>query len=115
VSLEGNTYEHALKFLFKTSNNKAKYAALLTIMDLCHALRAECLRALSNSQLVLSRLKGEYEAVDVTIVAYLSKLKEKSQRFKNFEIEHGLRSENQQGDALLKLASSSLNGHPKST
>jgi len=29
VSPEAHTYEHALKFMFNTSNNKAEYEALL--------------------------------------------------------------------------------------
>ena len=29
VSPEGHTYEHALKFMFNTSNNEAEYEALL--------------------------------------------------------------------------------------
>ena len=51
---DGNTYEHGLKFLFKALNNEAEYEALLANMDLCYALRAEHLRAFSNSQLIVS-------------------------------------------------------------
>ena len=103
VSPKGHTYEHALKFLFKASNNKGEYEALLADMDLCHTLGAERLRAFSDSQPVVSQVKGEYEVHDVTMVAYLSKVKEKSQAFKNFEIK-----------TLSKLASSMLDAHPKS-
>ena len=39
-------------------------------------------------QLVVTQVKGEYEAHDVTMVAYLSKVKEKSHIVKKFEIEH---------------------------
>ena len=83
-------------------------------MDLCYALRAEHLRAFSDSPLMVSQVKGEYKARDVTMVAYLSKFKEKSQAFKIFEIEQELRSENGQVDIFLKLASSCWDGHPKS-
>jgi len=37
---------------------------------------------------VVTQVKGEYEAHDVTMVAYLSKVKEKSHIVKKFEIEH---------------------------
>jgi len=57
-------------------------------MDLCHTLGAKCLKAFSDSQLVVSQVKGEYEAYDATMVAYLSKVKEKSQAFENFEREY---------------------------
>ena len=113
VSPKGHKYDHALKFLFKASNNDVEYKAVLVGMELCHALGVECLRAFSDSQLVVNLVKDDYEARDVTMVANLLKVKEKSHIFKNFEIEHTPRSENRQSDAFSKLASSSPNGHPK--
>jgi len=41
VSPERQVHEHALKFLFKASNNEAEYEALLAGMDLYYALGAE--------------------------------------------------------------------------
>jgi len=106
--------EHALKFLFKASNNEVEYEALQAGMDLYYALGAEHLCAFSDSQLVVSQVTGEYEASNVAMVAYLATVKEHSLSFKTFEIKHVPRSENRQADALLNLASSSPNGHPKS-
>jgi len=54
VSPKESTYEHALKFMFKTSNNEAEYEALLAGMELCHVLEVEHLKAFSNSQLVVN-------------------------------------------------------------
>jgi len=51
---EGHVYEHALKFLFKASNNEAEYKALLAGMDLYYALRVEHLCAFSDSELIMS-------------------------------------------------------------
>jgi len=34
ISPEGPLYEHALKFMFKTSNNEAEYEALLARMEI---------------------------------------------------------------------------------
>ena len=95
VSPEGHMYEHGLKFLFKASNNEAKYEALLASIDLCYVLWVEHLRAFSDSQLIVSNVKGEYEPHDVTMVALSSKVKEKSSFFKKFKIKHVPRSENQ--------------------
>jgi len=114
VSPEGHVREHALKFLFKASNNEAKYEALLADMDLRYALGAEHLCAFSDFQLIVSQVTGAYEARDATMVVYLAKVKENSLSFKTFEIKHVPRSKNRQVDALSKLASSSLDGHPKS-
>ena len=48
------------------------------------------------------------------MMAYLAKVKERSESFKTFEIKHVPRSENRQVDALSKLASSSIDGYQKS-
>ena len=113
VSPTGRVYEQALKFLFKASNNEAEYEALLGGMDLCYTLGAEHLCAFFDSQLIVSQVMGEYEARDAVMAAYLSKVKERAKCFKKFEIKNVPRSENQQVDALSKLASSSPDGHPK--
>jgi len=51
-------HEHALKFLFKASNNEAEYEALLVRMDLCYALGAEHLCAFFDSLLIVSQITG---------------------------------------------------------
>ena len=62
----------------------------------------------------MSQVKGEYEARNAAMMAYLTKVKKRSLSFKKFEIEHVPRLENRQADALSKLASSFPDGHPKS-
>ena len=94
VSPEGHLCEHALKFTFKTSNGEAEYKALLAGMEICNALGVIHLTAFSNSQLVVSQVKGEFAARDPSMVAYLAKVKKKSSMFQKFKIEHLLRSEN---------------------
>jgi len=88
ASPEGHVHEHALKFLFKASHNEAEYEALLANMDLCYALGVEHLCAFFDSQLIVSQVKGEYEACNAAMIAYLTKVKEWSLSFKKFEIEH---------------------------
>ena len=41
--------EHAFKFMFKASNNEAKYEALVVEVELCYTARANSVRAFSNS------------------------------------------------------------------
>lgn len=106
VSLEGHLYEHALKCMFKTSNNEVDYEALLAVMKIYNTLGAECPKAFFYFQLVVSQVSGEYEARDLSFVTYLSKVKKKFSMFKKFEIEYLPRSENRQANALSKLSSS---------
>jgi len=40
-SPRGEWHEHALKFIFKASNNEAKYKALITGVELCYAVGAD--------------------------------------------------------------------------
>jgi len=56
--------------------------------EICDILGVEHLEAFSNSQVVVSQVKGEYEACDIAIITYLAKVKEKSSMFKKFEIKH---------------------------
>jgi len=48
VSSKGNTNEHALQFILKTSNNEAKYEALLADMEIYDVLGVEDLKAFFN-------------------------------------------------------------------
>jgi len=114
ISPTWRVHEHALKFLFKASNDEEGYEALLAGMDLCCMLGAKHLSAFSDSQLIVSQVTGEYEARDAVMMAYLTTVKKRFESFKTFEINHVPQSENRQANALSKLASSSLDGHSKS-
>jgi len=74
--------------MFKISNNIAEYETLLFSMKFCNILGAEHLKSFSNSQLVVTKVKREYEARDTVMVTYLAKVMEKSSISKRFEVEH---------------------------
>ena len=61
VSPEGVKMEHSLRF--QASNNEAEYEALLVRLKV--ALSLEDLKVYSDSQLVVSQIKGSFEAKDV--------------------------------------------------
>ena len=50
----GERQEHALKFMFKASNNKAEFEALISGIELCYTTRAYWVKAYSDSLLVVS-------------------------------------------------------------
>jgi len=64
-------YEHALKFIFKASNNEAEYEALTEGIEHCYTAGTDYVQAFSNSQLVVSQLNGAYEAKDDVIAVYV--------------------------------------------
>jgi len=102
-----------LKFMFKTSNNEAEYEALIARIELCYTVGADLDQTFSYSQLVISKLNSAYKAKDDTMAAYVRRVREATKLLKHFAITHIPRSENQQADALFKLASSSDDGKPK--
>ncbi|XP_021757444.1 uncharacterized protein LOC110722484 [Chenopodium quinoa] len=109
ISPEGDTFEYAIIFTFKASNNEAEYEAALAGVQLCLATGAKRLKLSTDSQLVASHFTGEYEAREPTMIAYLARLKSIVTALDHFEINLIPRGENTQADALSKLASSSFN------
>ena len=103
----GERHEHTLKFMFRVSNNKAKYKALIASTELCYMAGANLMQAYSDYQLALSQLNGEHEANDNTVAAYVHRVSEATSQLRNFEIIHILWSKNRQADVLSKLANAS--------
>jgi len=87
-------YEHALKFMFKASNNETEYEALIARIELCYTAGADSVQAFSTSQLVISQLNGAYEAMENTMAAYVQRVREGRKLLKHFVITHIPRSEN---------------------
>ena len=54
-------------FEFKISNNEAKYEVLFSGLQLAREFQVQDLIVFNNSQLVMSQVKGSYEAQDVNI------------------------------------------------
>ncbi|KAK3003655.1 hypothetical protein RJ639_018697 [Escallonia herrerae] len=94
ISPEKFMIEYALCFDFQASNNEAEYEALLA--------------GISDSQLVVNHILGEYGAKDDRMAQYLQEVKTKAAKFKNFAIHHILRDQNAQADSLSKLTSADI-------
>lgn len=62
----------------------------------------------TDSQLVVSQFRGDYEAREPAMQKYLKMLRDLAAQLQSFEIELVPRAENSQADALSKLASSTL-------
>ncbi|XP_021864960.2 uncharacterized protein [Spinacia oleracea] len=112
-SPEGDVYEYAMRFNFQASNNEAEYEALICGIQMSKAAGAAEVLVLSDSQLIVSQVKGEYEAKDDTMMRYLEKVRQEVQPLISFEIQHIPRSENGKADALSKLASSASGDTPR--
>ncbi|XP_077226361.1 uncharacterized protein LOC143859588 [Tasmannia lanceolata] len=100
--------EYALKLDFKASNNEADYEALIVEMALAAELRANRVRAHSDSQLVVSQVNGFSEAKEERMIKYLEKVRKEISAFEEFQIVQIPRTMNACADTLSKMASSGI-------
>jgi ribonuclease HI len=68
--------EYSLKFAFPTSNNQAEYNACLAGIRMANELGATMVIIHSDSQLMVSQVRGEYMAKEPMLQKYLAKVKE---------------------------------------
>ncbi|NP_063998.1 orf764 (mitochondrion) [Beta vulgaris subsp. vulgaris] len=106
TSPEGNVFEYAIKF--KASNNEAEYEAAIAGIKMCMAADAKKIRLQTDSQLVASQIRGEYEAREPAMQKYLQMIKDLAAQLISLEVVLVPRADNSQADALSKLASSTL-------
>ena len=102
---EGLAVEYSLRFDFPTSNNQAEYEACLAGIRMAKELGANAITICSDSKLVVSQIKGEYQAKEPIMQKYLAKVRDALVGFSKFEIRHIPREENARADLLSKLAS----------
>ncbi|XP_075633727.1 uncharacterized protein LOC142606227 [Castanea sativa] len=89
---------------FSTTNNKAKYEALISRLDLAIAARAKSMVVYSDSQIVTSQVNGSYECKKKRIKRYLKEVKGQTSNLQ-IKLVQILREENQGADRLAKAAS----------
>ena len=101
---EGHSYEYALRFEFKASNNIAEYEALIAGIQLCRELGARHLHIFSDSQLVVSQVAGDFKANQHNLESYKSLAGALLQNFTLYKLTQILRAKNSKADALARLA-----------
>ncbi|KAK0586754.1 hypothetical protein LWI29_011713 [Acer saccharum] len=94
-----------MRFDFKATNNQAEYEALLAGLKVCIALGADKLEIYGDSQVVVNQILNEYQAREEHMIAYLDIAKRLLRKFIVYRISQIPREENEQADALSKLAS----------
>ena len=65
---DGFLIEYVMKLDFPTTNNEAKYEALIAGLGLAGTLRVKNLKVRGDLKLIVSQVKGEFEARDDTVV-----------------------------------------------
>ncbi|XP_024163785.1 uncharacterized protein LOC112170691 [Rosa chinensis] len=104
---DDQVYEYALKFAFKASNNAAEYEALIAGLQIARELWVQHLGIISDSQLVVNQVSGNFEAKEPHMSSYKALARALVQRFTSYSFTQIPRAENDKADALAKLASTS--------
>ena len=74
-TLEGDKIECMIRLDFPTTNNEAKYKALVARLDLVKATGVENMIVHCDSQVITSQINGEYECRNKRMKKYLEELK----------------------------------------
>ncbi|XP_024163750.1 uncharacterized protein LOC112170643 [Rosa chinensis] len=107
---EGNTYEYALQFKFKASNNAAECEALIVGIQLAKELGVMKLAIFSDSQLVVNQVDDHFQAKESHLSHYQSRAKALLQRcLANHIIALIPWAQNSKADAVARLATSPPN------
>uniref|UniRef100_A0A2N9HZF6 Uncharacterized protein n=1 Tax=Fagus sylvatica TaxID=28930 RepID=A0A2N9HZF6_FAGSY len=106
-SPEGDTIKQAVRLQYPTTNNKAEYEALLTRLEMAKVLGATELDVLSDSQLVVGQVNGDYEVKEGRMQCYLHQARHQISQFREVKLSRIPREQNTEADQLAKSASSS--------
>ena len=112
VFLEKVVIEKSLRLDFSATNNEAEYETLLEGMAMVQRMGGKSVRFFSDSRLVVSQVKREFETKDERIQGYLSQVKCLQLKFDSFDLLHVLRSGNAHADSLAMLTTSSAQHLP---
>jgi ribonuclease HI len=83
---DGLAIEYSLNFEFPISNNQAEYEACLTGIRMAKELGENAVTICSDSKLVVSQIKGEYQAKELIMQKYLAKVRDSLVGLSKFEI-----------------------------
>ena len=113
ISPEKIIIEKSLRLDFSAMNNEAEYKALMMGMAMVQRMGGKSVKVFSDSRLVISQVKGEFEAKDERMQGYLSQVKCLQSEFESFNLLHIHRSGNAHADSLAMLATSSAQNLPR--
>ncbi|GKC03220.1 reverse transcriptase domain-containing protein, partial [Tanacetum coccineum] len=106
--IDGSGTGLILRFQFTTSNNEAKYEALLVGLRIAAQMGIRNIRVSVDSKLVENQVLGTYIAKEENMIKYLEMVKYLVGGFASFSISQVPRSHNKKADALSKIASTSF-------
>jgi probable phosphoglycerate mutase len=92
------------QFLGIQTNNYAEYSGLLAVLEWAIANGAKHLRVISDSELMVKQMKGQYKVKSPGLRPLWEEAKRRAARLDRFEIRHTLRGGNKEADRLANEA-----------
>ena len=91
-------------FLGKTTNNVAEYQAVVAGLSSATALGAAEVRVISDSELLVKQMNGQYRVRNATLKPLHARARELADRFARCTVQHVRREENTHADKLVNQA-----------
>ena len=91
-------------YLGVATNNVAEYAALLALLEYARERRAASLRVLSDSELLVRQVRGEYRVKDARLKVLHAAARRLLATLGTVVVEHVPRERNREADALANRA-----------
>ena len=101
LSPEGDVVECMIRLDFPTTNNEAKYEALVAGLDLAKAAGATIVVIYCDSQVITNQVNGDYECKGERMKRYLNQVKRRVDNLQA-KIVQILRGENEQADCFSR-------------
>ena len=102
-SPEGDEIECMVRLDFPTTNNEAKYEALMARLNLAKATKATSVDVYCNSQVVTSQMNSDYECKGERVKKYLEQVRKQMGEFQAKFVQIP-KEENEQADYHAKAA-----------
>ena len=104
-SLKGDKFKYAARLQYQTTNNEAKYEALLKRLEFAKSLGVESVVIQGDPQLIINQVNGRCEAKEDRMKKYLSSVKQLVKKFKKASFVQLPKEENMEANVLAKAAS----------
>jgi ribonuclease HI len=101
---QGQIVARLSQFLGIQTNNYAEYSGLLAVLEWAIANGAKHLRVISDSELMVKQMKGQYKVKSPGLRPLWEEAKRRAARLDRFEIRHTLRGGNKEADHLANEA-----------
>jgi ribonuclease HI len=100
----GNVVAELYGYLGTATNNTAEYAALLALLEYARAEGAKALRILSDSELLVRQINGEYRVKHPGLLVLHAAARRLMTSIPSVVVEHVPREQNEAADALANRA-----------